>query len=73
MTENNQIVITLPAVAPAYSSKVILTNDWNRDTLFVSLYPQPRTEKPTQEDFFTISPNIAKFPNILTQIGRAHV
>lgn len=66
MTENNQIVITLPAVAPTYSSKVILTNDWNRDTLFVSLYPQPRTEKPTQEDFFTISPNIAKFPNILT-------
>jgi hypothetical protein len=66
MTENNQIVITLPAFTPSCSSKIRLANNWDRDTLLVSLYPQPRTEKPTDEDFLTISPNIAKFPNILT-------
>lgn len=66
MTDNNQIVITLPAFTPSCSSKIRLANNWDRDTLLVSLYPQPRTEKPTDEDFLTISPNIAKFPNILT-------
>ena len=64
--EVKKVDITLPAVAPACSSKIRISNEWNRDTLFVSLYPQPRTEKPTQKDFLTISPNIAKFPNILT-------
>lgn len=66
MNEVKTTDITLPLVPPACLSKVRLTNDWDRDTLFVSLYPQPRTEKPKQEDLFKISPNIAKFPNILT-------
>lgn len=66
MKEIKKMERTLLSVFPILSAKVRLTNEWNRDTLFVSLYPQPRTEKPTQEDFFIISPNIAKFPNILT-------
>lgn len=61
--ETKTVNITLPAVSPICSAPIRLTNDWNRDTLFVSLYPQPRTEKPT--DFKIISPNIAKFPNVL--------
>ena len=66
MEEVKTIDITLPASTPSCSSKIRLANNWDRDTLLVSLYPQPRTEKPTDEDFLTISPNIAKFPNILT-------
>lgn len=66
MEKTKTIDIELPPVAPVCSSKIRLTNNWNRDTLFISLFPQPRTEKPSQEDFYTISPNIAKFPNILT-------
>lgn len=66
MEEVKTVDVTLPNIAPISSAKVRLTNEWNRDTLFVSLYPQPRTEKPTQEEFSIISPNIAKFPNILT-------
>lgn len=66
MEKQKTVDTTLPSVAPICSSKVRLTNNWDRDILFVSLYPQLRTEKPTQEEFYTISPNIAKFPNILT-------
>lgn len=66
MEKTKTIDIELPPVAPVCSSKIRLTNNWNRDTLFISIFPQPRTEKPSQEDFYTISPNIAKFPNILT-------
>lgn len=66
MEEKKIIDITLPAVDPTCSSEIRLINNWDRDTLFVSLYPQPRTEKPTDIEFFTISPNIAKFPNVLT-------
>lgn len=64
MAEVKKMERTLLSVFPILSAKVRLTNEWNRDTLFVSLYPQTRTEKPT--DINIISSNIAKFPNVLT-------
>ena len=44
--ETKNVDIVLPEASQIDSSKIRLSNKVSRDTLFVSLYPKKRTEKP---------------------------
>ena len=44
--ETKTVNIMLPADAPIYSAKVRLTNEWNADTIFCSVFTHRFTQKP---------------------------
>ena len=62
--ETKTVNIMLPADAPIYSAKVRLTNEWNADTIFCSVFTHRFTQKPEYNGY--VMGAIAYFPNTLT-------
>ena len=63
MEEVKTVDVTLSTVYPISSMKVRLTNDWNTDTIFCSVFPEQFKQKPENNGY--VMGAIAGFPNVL--------